>query len=196
MEDSIGICGWCAEEVHRDHQNENYRVPMHYFCGIRAVVGSIGHMKQECSCFGGTNEDPPGLSKREAARVAGEYFIVHRQRDPRIKKSVKTFLPEVTPEGWKFNGLQVIGGEEIAYYVRNDGGSTLSLSYDLDPYPSLHAGISKGNEKLGPKDVAHLLQLFCPAWDSVRALYMPRFGHFGQHVLHVFMKDDEAMKTK
>jgi hypothetical protein len=43
---------------------------VHWECGARAVVGSVGHQLGKCSCHGGTEEDPPGMSKREAARAA------------------------------------------------------------------------------------------------------------------------------
>ena len=42
----------------------------HRECAIRAVVGSVGHLRQRCSCYGGTEEDPPGMTPREAARAA------------------------------------------------------------------------------------------------------------------------------
>lgn len=42
----------------------------HRECAIRSVVGSLGHLRGTCSCFGGTVEDPPGMTKRQAARAA------------------------------------------------------------------------------------------------------------------------------
>jgi hypothetical protein len=45
---------------------------IHHECLIRAVVGSVGHQLRRCSCYGGDEEDPPGLTKREAARLAAE----------------------------------------------------------------------------------------------------------------------------
>lgn len=48
--------------------------PMHRECAIRSVVGSVGHQIGECSCYGGSREDPPGLSKREAAQAASALF--------------------------------------------------------------------------------------------------------------------------
>lgn len=46
--------------------------PVHRECVIRSIVGSVGHQEGRCSCFGGTEEDPPGMTKREAARAAAE----------------------------------------------------------------------------------------------------------------------------
>ena len=42
----------------------------HFECFIRVIVGSVGHQRGTCSCYGGTDEDPPGLSIRDAARAA------------------------------------------------------------------------------------------------------------------------------
>lgn len=42
----------------------------HRECLIRGVVGSVGHQSGKCSCYGGIEEDPPGMSKREAAIAA------------------------------------------------------------------------------------------------------------------------------
>jgi|SRR5215831_7111760 len=47
--------------------------PVHVECLIRMTVGSVGHQRGTCSCHGGTEEDPPGLTRREAARAAMDY---------------------------------------------------------------------------------------------------------------------------
>ncbi len=47
--------------------------PTHYECLMRQILGSVGHQKGLCSCYGGTEEDPPGLSKREAACAAYQH---------------------------------------------------------------------------------------------------------------------------
>ena len=43
---------------------------IHHECAARLALGSVGHQKQRCSCYGGAEEDPPGLPKREAAKAA------------------------------------------------------------------------------------------------------------------------------
>lgn len=43
---------------------------MHYECGMRGVIGSVGHQNRTCSCYGGTEEDPPGMTRRQAAQAA------------------------------------------------------------------------------------------------------------------------------
>jgi hypothetical protein len=50
------------------------RVPEHRECHIRHIVGSVGHQQGRCSCFGGTEEDPVGITKREAAQAAVRFF--------------------------------------------------------------------------------------------------------------------------
>jgi hypothetical protein len=43
---------------------------IHYECQMRSVIGSVGHQLRRCSCFGGTEEDPPGMTRRQAAQAA------------------------------------------------------------------------------------------------------------------------------
>ena len=47
---------------------------LHPECLVRVMIGSAAHQLRECTCFGGVREDPPGLTKREAARLALEVF--------------------------------------------------------------------------------------------------------------------------
>lgn len=47
---------------------------LHRECHIRSLVGSVGHQRSKCGCAGGSEGDPPGFSKREAARAATFYF--------------------------------------------------------------------------------------------------------------------------
>lgn len=47
----------------------------HRECMLRNVLGSVGHQRKKCSCYGGTEEDPPGMTKREAARAAVRLFM-------------------------------------------------------------------------------------------------------------------------
>lgn len=51
--------------------------PLHYECGLRGIIGSVGHQKGLCSCFGGTEEDPEGMTRRQAAVAAARYFHLH-----------------------------------------------------------------------------------------------------------------------
>lgn len=69
------ICAWCDEPVlATDKRAPNYRDPTHYECGLRAAIGSVGHQQHRCFCYGGTEEDPPGMTRRQAATAAALYF--------------------------------------------------------------------------------------------------------------------------
>lgn len=46
----------------------------HYECSMRSVIGSVGHQMGRCSCFGGTEEDPEGLTRRQAAIAAARLW--------------------------------------------------------------------------------------------------------------------------
>lgn len=48
--------------------------PAHRNCFLRAVIGSVAHIQKRCSCFvpGSHEDDPPGLTKRQAADAAVE----------------------------------------------------------------------------------------------------------------------------
>lgn len=74
-------CLWCGEAIEDGDQGQlmgTVRLdgsgeptpgsePIHRECALRSVMGSVGHMKGTCSCSGGGEEDPPGLSRREGA---------------------------------------------------------------------------------------------------------------------------------
>lgn len=47
--------------------------PLHRECDLRAMVGSLGHVRGRCACYGGTEEDPPGLSARDAAKAVWDH---------------------------------------------------------------------------------------------------------------------------
>jgi len=55
------------------------RIPYHPECMARSVIGSVGHQRRTCPCYGGTESDPEGMTKREAARAAVAYFRRHNE---------------------------------------------------------------------------------------------------------------------
>lgn len=76
---TIGTCPRCSEAVLETDRHEITamvtvrgidRRPVHWECAARAVLGSVGHQQGRCGCYGGTEEDPPGMTRREAARAA------------------------------------------------------------------------------------------------------------------------------
>lgn len=42
----------------------------HRECMLRHLFGSVGHQMKKCSCYSGTEEDPPGMTPRQAASAA------------------------------------------------------------------------------------------------------------------------------
>ena len=77
-------CGHCEEEVAAGDRGvcvangEGFEAPMHLECFMRGVVGSVGHQKGLCSCYGGDEEDPPGVTVRQAAKAALLFFMKHK----------------------------------------------------------------------------------------------------------------------
>lgn len=90
-------CAWCEEPI--ASSDYGYLIPhvdgvhnpdaptseidvrelaYHGECWQRQLIGSVGHIEQRCSCYGGTEEDPPGLSKRDAATAAVKAFAAKR----------------------------------------------------------------------------------------------------------------------
>jgi hypothetical protein len=70
-------CVWCEEVIQDGEQHENFPSdPMHFECGFRSICGSVAHQLRRCHCFklGSKLSDPPGLTKREAARAALALF--------------------------------------------------------------------------------------------------------------------------
>lgn len=56
---------------------------IHWECAARMTVGSVGHQRGECACYGGAAEDPPGMTKREGARVAFMLAVIQANERPR-----------------------------------------------------------------------------------------------------------------
>lgn len=80
VETPVGaICTLCEEAVGESDIGSITRGMgvAHYECTLRMAVGSVGHQLHQCSCYGGTAEDPEGMSRREAAIAAAQLF--HRQ---------------------------------------------------------------------------------------------------------------------
>lgn len=51
---------------------------VHYECQMRSLIGSVGHQMRRCSCYGGTEEDPPGMTPRQAAQAALDLWTATR----------------------------------------------------------------------------------------------------------------------
>ena len=73
-------CRWCDELVVHGDLTHALLPDYHFACALRATLGSIGHVQEKCGCYvkeGPTEDDPPGLTKRQAARLVADYV---RQR--------------------------------------------------------------------------------------------------------------------
>ena len=81
VETPIGVqCAHCEEKIAAGDRGvflNGDPKPFHFECFIRGVIGSVGHQKRACPCYGGCEDDPPGATRREAARAAMEYFEEH-----------------------------------------------------------------------------------------------------------------------
>jgi hypothetical protein len=84
-------CHRCGEPVLRFEQDEHHLQPMHIECGARGILGGLNHMLGHCTCCGGTSDpDPPGLTKRQAAIAAFQYWrlLNVEQREETIVRRV------------------------------------------------------------------------------------------------------------
>jgi hypothetical protein len=81
------LCAYCEEElVQPPHEcfYETVLLDCHEEYAVRMLVGSAAHQLKECSCFvqDGARHDPPGVSPREAAKLAFDVFKFSQRRVP------------------------------------------------------------------------------------------------------------------
>jgi len=60
-------CVYCGEEI---KPGESVHQEFHVECFWRGILGSVGHIRKQCSCYGGTEGDPAGMTLRMAAKAA------------------------------------------------------------------------------------------------------------------------------
>lgn len=75
--DEYGLVSYCI------YEDGAASIARHRECELRMVVGSVGHQLGLCSCFGGTYEDPPELTERQAAKRAADMWEDQMRRDSR-----------------------------------------------------------------------------------------------------------------
>ncbi len=89
-------CTWCGEPIAAHDTGVLIRhvsasgtqeKPRHEECNARIVLGSVGHQKGLCSCYGGSQEDDPSLSMRENAHAALAYYSQHLRQ--RVKQAIE-----------------------------------------------------------------------------------------------------------
>jgi hypothetical protein len=71
----IEYCVYCEEpiEVWDMLPERMAKGRAHRECAFRMVVGSVAHQKGICACHGGDEEESPGLTLRQGARLAWNY---------------------------------------------------------------------------------------------------------------------------
>lgn len=85
--DGFEMCQLCEEQIRPDDPVSpslfNGR-QVHHECGFRAVAGGVNHILGICTCCGGTlPPDPPGYTKREAAKLAlAAQLVIDLTKDP------------------------------------------------------------------------------------------------------------------
>lgn len=109
--------------------DEPYCIAEHRECYLRGIYGSVGHQQQRCPCFGGTYEDPPDMTPRQAARAAVVYHAAARHR--------------VALSAFKIGTYFRIGSEETRWRVTDVGTRTL-VAIKLDEW------VVKNRSDVGP----------------------------------------------
>jgi hypothetical protein len=61
-----------------DVQQTVKTIHYHHDCFLVQVVGTLGHQAGRCSCYGGTESNPPELTRREAATAAVRAYQMRR----------------------------------------------------------------------------------------------------------------------
>jgi len=71
------ICVYCCEDLieGEPYARVNADGRMHEECMLRMVAGSVGHQTGKCRCFGGTEDDPPGSTRRQGALAAAKLYL-------------------------------------------------------------------------------------------------------------------------
>ena len=71
-------CLWCDEEVLAGEKSEALaNGTMHWECALRWVAGPVAHLQRKCSCYvsGSEENDPEGMTRREAAKAAAQLYL-------------------------------------------------------------------------------------------------------------------------
>lgn len=86
----VDRCLWCEERIEpRDRLSPDPVMTSagkrytHWECGLRMVIGGLNHLNGRCSCCGGDlPPDPPGETKRWAARMAAQAWMTRQLERP------------------------------------------------------------------------------------------------------------------
>ncbi len=90
------ICPHCEELILiGENVRDIDRKVFHRECALRMILGSVGHQRKTCCCFGGTGDgDPEGVSVRGAARAALACFE-ERLRQEKVHQVVMKCLEDM-----------------------------------------------------------------------------------------------------
>lgn len=77
-------CAHCGEEILPGERAYVFGANLHHECSFRLAVGSVGHIQGKCTCKGGTEDEPPGMTKRQAALAAVEAFRSQGESERRM----------------------------------------------------------------------------------------------------------------
>ena len=79
-------CLWCEELVIPGDLMHSLLPGYHYACAVRATHGPLAHLQGQCSCVveASVDHDPPGITKRQAARLVADY-VNSQQHDRPIQ---------------------------------------------------------------------------------------------------------------
>lgn len=68
------LCSYCGEAIFANDSGVIYAngPAAHRNCFVRSTAGSVAHIQKRCSCYvlGSKENDPPGMTKRQAADAA------------------------------------------------------------------------------------------------------------------------------
>lgn len=67
------VCPHCRELFSESDSGvwlNNNMTAMHLECFMRGILGSVAHQRRRCHCYGGHENDSPGLTIRQAAVAA------------------------------------------------------------------------------------------------------------------------------
>jgi hypothetical protein len=67
------LCGYCGEIITAESRRVEPRW-WHVECLVRSVIGSVGHQKRMCHCYGEIDTSEDDLTLREAAVRSFRYF--------------------------------------------------------------------------------------------------------------------------
>ncbi len=76
-------CLRCHEPILSTDRVDDSGRDLHYECAARMAVGSLAHVQCRCSCYvpGADEHDPPGMTRRQAAKAALDAYLArHRGR--------------------------------------------------------------------------------------------------------------------